>query len=58
MVNEAAKEVMRQFLYSKIEESGAVDKEGNVQEQEIIDLGKDCQITVAEAYQIIGLLED
>ena len=58
MLNEAAKKVMCQFLYSKIEESGAIDNEGNVREQEIIDLGGDHQITVAEAYEIIGLFED
>lgn len=58
MVSEATKEVMRHFLYSKVEESGAVDAEGNVQEQEIVDLGNDCQITVAEAFELISLLED
>lgn len=57
MLNKSAKEVVCAFLYSKIEASGAVDKDGNVQEQFIVELDDEHQITVEEAYQLISILE-
>lgn len=51
------KEVMLQFLYLKLQESKAIDEDGNVKEQEVVDLGCDCHLTVAEVYELISHFE-
>ena len=58
MLDQTTKEVMLHFLYSKIDESNAVDEDGNVKEQNVIELDEEHHITVAETYQLIGLLEE
>lgn len=57
MLNETTKEVVCAFLYSKIDAVGAVDEDGNVKEQETIELDDKHHITVGEAYQLLSLLE-
>ena len=57
-MNQTTKEVVLHFLYSKIEASGAIDEDGNVKEQFIVELDDEHHITVAEAYQLIGILEE